>query len=259
MNAKEEILRKMIAEKEIPATIYKYASIDTAKLIVENLSLKFSCPFDFNDPFECKANISTNATLDEIIEFMNFCDIRHEFTPQHKRQKAIEAQSHPATFNETIRKSLEGTTRNTRMCCFSGKNDNILMWSHYANMHKGVCLKFDILQDVDFFYPLLPVLYESDFLEYNYVLSPTLVVDKQIRMKAIDWGYEDELRVIKTNGNDYYNFKKESLSEIIFGCSADNKKIDELKGIVEKMKYSHIGFKQAKQVENKYALCITDL
>lgn len=33
---KEEVLRKMIAAKEIPATIYKYASIDTAKLIVKN-------------------------------------------------------------------------------------------------------------------------------------------------------------------------------------------------------------------------------
>ena len=66
---KEEVLRKMIAAKEIPATIYKYASIDTAKLIVKKSSLKFSCPFDFNDPFECRANISTDATLDEIVKF----------------------------------------------------------------------------------------------------------------------------------------------------------------------------------------------
>ena len=256
---KEEVLRKMIAAKEIPATIYKYASIDTAKLIVKKSSLKVSCPFDFNDPFECRANISTDATLDEIVKFFNFCDRRSEFTPKQKQEKAIEALAYPKVFNETVRKSLEGTTQNTRMCCFSKKNDNILMWSHYANMHKGVCLKFDILQDVDFFYPLLPVLYESDFLAYNYVLNPTLVVDKQIRMKAIDWEYEHELRIIKTNGNDYYNFKKEALTEIIFGCSAEVKEINEIKKIADETKYPSISLKQAKQVEGKYELQIEEL
>jgi hypothetical protein len=25
-----------------------------------------------------------------------------------------------------------------RVCCFSGKNNNILMWSHYANNHQGI-------------------------------------------------------------------------------------------------------------------------
>lgn len=25
--------------------------------------------------------------------------------------------------------------------CLSAKNDNILMWSHYANNHKGIVLK----------------------------------------------------------------------------------------------------------------------
>lgn len=36
-------------EKEI---LYKYVDLNTVKLILENHSLKFSCPDEFNDPFE---------------------------------------------------------------------------------------------------------------------------------------------------------------------------------------------------------------
>ena len=28
------------------------------------------------------------------------------------------------------------------VCCFSEKKDDILMWSHYADGHKGFCLEF---------------------------------------------------------------------------------------------------------------------
>ena len=29
------------------------------------------------------------------------------------------------------------------VCCLSEKHDDVLMWSHYSNGHKGFCLKFE--------------------------------------------------------------------------------------------------------------------
>jgi hypothetical protein len=34
--------------------------------------------------------------------------------------------------------------KNSSVACFSESCDNFLMWSHYANGHRGVCLEFDI-------------------------------------------------------------------------------------------------------------------
>ena len=33
------------------------------------------------------------------------------------------------------------------IACFLSNCDNLLMWAHYADSHKGVCLKFNILED----------------------------------------------------------------------------------------------------------------
>lgn len=49
------------------------------------------------------------------------------------------------------------------------------MWSHYAQDHKGICFKFDIKEDSNFFSPLITVEYKKEvdlniseyFLNYN--------------------------------------------------------------------------------------------
>ena len=33
---------------------------------------------------------------------------------------------------------------NCRIACFSEKNDDILMWAHYADSNKGICIKFEV-------------------------------------------------------------------------------------------------------------------
>lgn len=38
---------------------------------------------------------------------------------------------------------------NSSVACFSEKNDNFLMWSHYAGGHTGVCLEFEVDADPD--------------------------------------------------------------------------------------------------------------
>jgi hypothetical protein len=46
------------------------------------------------------------------------------------------------------RRALEGLrqtlSRDTGLLCFSESWDHLLMWSHYANKHQGICLGFDV-------------------------------------------------------------------------------------------------------------------
>ena len=52
-----------------------------------------------------------------------------------------------------------------RICCFSSRYDSILMWSHYADENKGICVEYD-LGLLDHSNPILrhiyPVIYGKD-------------------------------------------------------------------------------------------------
>lgn len=49
---------------------------------------------------------------------------------------------------DLLRESLDATfsafLENSNVACFSEIKDNFLMWSHYANRHRGICLEFDL-------------------------------------------------------------------------------------------------------------------
>ena len=44
---------------------------------------------------------------------------------------------------------------NSYASCFSARNDNFLMWSHYASKHSGVCLEFELTNDNKFRYEIM--------------------------------------------------------------------------------------------------------
>jgi hypothetical protein len=74
------------------------------------------------------------------------------------------------------------------MLCFSKSWHNPLLWSHYAERHRGIALGFDISSDIlrDIYYVSeRPVLKTIDIEVAQYLLFT----------KYIDWQYEQETRV----------------------------------------------------------------
>ena len=95
-----------------------------------------------------------------------------------------------------------------KVASFTEKNDNLTMWSHYADNHKGVCLEFSIrrLDKKIFNEGIFPVRYENelpnalDFL-FNSLKSgkaPSYgVLSLFCAMHKLDsWSYEEEWRSI---------------------------------------------------------------
>jgi hypothetical protein len=58
----------------------------------------------------------------------------------------------------------EFTKQNLSVCCFCERRDSILMWTHYADQHRGCCIEFDVSSHFipDGVGPLLPVLYKDE-------------------------------------------------------------------------------------------------
>ncbi|MDD3772392.1 MAG: DUF2971 domain-containing protein, partial [Weeksellaceae bacterium] len=116
-------------------TIFKYFNFDLKDLskdkklesFRENY-LWFSKPKFFNDPFDCNMEV--------IKYYNNFLNSIN-------------------TIAEKADDLIINSTKEFGICCFSKTNNNIHMWSHYADSHKGICIEYDSSEFNDYFSQLL--------------------------------------------------------------------------------------------------------
>jgi hypothetical protein len=110
-------------------------------------------------------------------------------------------------------------------------SDNILMWSHYAENHRGVCLEFDA--SVRLFGSAMAVQYRKDYPSFTVNVQNADGVLQTILTKSDVWSYENEFRIvgaIRGNGlpieldGDYLPIG-DALVGVILGCDADEAKI----------------------------------
>jgi len=113
---------------------------------------------------------------------------------------------------------LQAKVNKTGVLCLSATDSNILLWSHYAAGHKGLCLKFAATKYTPFFSLAQCVDYSQEYPQIDLLASPEEQVNAFLRTKAIDWKYEEEWRIIdhdKGPGNQV--FPEEMLVGVIFG------------------------------------------
>jgi hypothetical protein len=129
---------------------------------------------------------------------------------------------------------------NYRIICFSQSCESPLMWAHYADNHKGVCLKFEVHEDdcSDITYPESMGEFVEDKLK-NRSLAFKLAVlcncgiteeefFKILTTKFSEWSYEKETRIFiplndiekLDNGLEYRNFDERiQLKQVILGIN----------------------------------------
>jgi hypothetical protein len=80
------------------------------------------------------------------------------------------------------------------MACFSRLRDSILMWSHYGDRHRGICLGFDVSEDLPY-----QVTYTENIaaLQRGHYRETKEFFIQSITTKYRDWSYEQELRVFE--------------------------------------------------------------
>lgn len=114
--------------------------------------------------------------------------------------------------------------------CMSSNCSSLLMWGHYADSHKGVCLvfRFKSLLDIEKDYIFFPVIYSKDRLKFkNYIvknpngnlLASEKLIKDLLSIKPLDWSYEREFRFLLDEGLEYENgsFYTTSLSRKLYG------------------------------------------
>ena len=124
-NMNNRVLHQRLEEIKngtFPKYIYKFSPINTylTKNLI-NYQIWCSSPISFNDPYDCMFNGKTSI---------------HENQIQVKKGN-----------KKLLAEMLNIEASQMRISCFCDLNKpttrETLMWSHYADSHKGLCIKFD--------------------------------------------------------------------------------------------------------------------
>lgn len=176
-------------------------------------TLYFAAPPALNDPHDCKINIAAAIT-------------RAIPKSSGKRQ---------ALLREILKLGLisliQENIPNLGVCCFSSKLDNSLMWSHYADSHKGVCLYYEIPTNFLAKNQILgvsPVTYRNNPLTHwlvNELDEDTdageacmEITKRVLTMKSKAWSYEREGRLLRHSSGPV-EVPREFLRQVCFGLN----------------------------------------
>jgi hypothetical protein len=249
-----EFHKNLIKSGRLQTEIFKYTKItDDFINSLSECKLLFKSPLEFNDPFDGQINDQTNWTQEYIREFV-------DQNPQAFSiiTRKIAREQPPELFGSFFQTSLRHSIEKIGVSCFSTTNDNLLLWSHYADSHKGLCLSFDITQHPIFFVWTLPMIYSDKYPDYDYIKNRRELVSKIIMTKSDHWSYENEIRVLqKTNG--LFSFNPNCLKDVTFGSRVSQVKIDEIKMKLSPTKFKNIKFKQTKLHKYNYGLDLIDI
>ena len=186
------------------------------------------------------------------IAFKKYEAINKDFPTELKKNKE--------KFLSDIRKAIKEIKDMLLVSCFSKSNDSILLWSHYGDKHKGVCVEFDVdpkdYKEVKYskkrkqidLKTVTAVVLGYDYIgqqvnKDNSALIKTLT--NLLLTKSRDWQYESEYRTIHSVNDadgeniyfedDKYFLKMPQIKRVFVGCRIDEHNLlslrDKFKGI----------------------------
>lgn len=218
---------------EMPSTFYKYRSVDgesmnRVKEIILDDRIFFAPASSFNDPFDLRPVFSLAASPERQKE--DFLRLSRKLDPLlTEPQRETEAMrvmtslmndENLATATTAIQVIHNSYVRaSVGVFCVSTKRDDILMWTHYADSHKGICLEFDGMQTL--MANAQKVEYSQDRVPINlYSDANDVAMRKTLLTKSSHWAYEAEWRLIRDKGPGSASFPAHNLTGVIIGAMA---------------------------------------
>lgn len=248
----QQLIRQRVQDNSLPRHVYRMRPVNRHLLdSLINGELWFSGPQHFNDPFDCNIRMQViHASPQEMKEYYDAHLIR---LLTNRERKEVDVQGLNAeVFERLLNAAASKVIRRKGVACFLSNCEHLLTWAHYADAHKGVCLKFDVQEDEELFSTAKKVVYSKVYPMYDHLRDRNDFVNTMFHAKSIEWQYEGEVRVLKdAPGN--YPFQKDALVEVIFGCRMIEKDLRTLKRLIRRS-YPHCILKQARINPQQFGL-----
>lgn len=154
---------------------YKYMGFN--KNFFENRLLRCTQPEYFNDPFE--GTINKQSLLDQLKN--NNLDNRYDEVIKYYNTSEV-------------------TYKNIGIISLSKTSDNLLMWAHYSNEHRGIVIEFNnrhkqFREMIGSSKCIKPVTYTSKRADVSEYLKKNEFPPTPLLYKSKEWRYEKEVRI----------------------------------------------------------------
>lgn len=239
--------------------------------ILKNKAVWFATPNTFNDPFDCKIRPLKVPNNGEFIG--NFDDMDQLEYYLASRSKEAAEKGDAEEFNEFLYKltkrrndKLEEQAKKYAVMCFSEIHDHGLMWSHYADEHKGIVITFERKEDNMLGRPSCrPVRYSRHYPRISHEeywksrqhASKEYPQDHDVLSMCLftkyeDWFYEKEWRdvIYQSEGNGQLVQLDAKIKGVFFGCRTPS----EDKQIVKDILGDSVEYLQMFQSEDGFHL-----
>jgi len=212
--------------RNVGISLYRFESDNTqhfkdsiTELFEKNL-LYLNIRSELNDPFDTNPIFIGSIDRNDIHELVK----RRTNANRAMRREKIR---HLNDLNSYFDKNFKNVFDSYGIKCFSRTMKNILMWSHYANSHRGICIEFKPKPNTYLSYNV-PVIYSTERpTVQRYVISNKGddLFKKQatllLRSKALNWAYEEEQRVIAfEKAKEKIEIDPEDLISVTFGVKS---------------------------------------
>ena len=228
-------------------------SLEVAKIIISENTLLFSKPSDFNDPFDCDVDI-VDFNFNKLIDVKVADEIKYiksVYSSQGKDNSIFEDKNF---LQRLFRNAQIAKINSFGICCFSLKYDIVLMWSHYADKHMGICLGFNNMLTGKFINLTEEDISEGQ-VEYkarekiNYVSENRyFAIRKLFLSKSKSWSHEKEYRMITLREKPkIQRFNPKFLSEVYFGLRVAEDQIRSFISLCSLNGLNHLKFYRASK------------
>jgi hypothetical protein len=238
----------------IPRSLFKYRSFETNTIrMLCQAEVFFAKPSTFNDPFDCNPTVVRDVDAKEVERLWKNLALKRQVskdTPKAMAKERALRELGEHRYNATeyggrhddggngselyvkylvrdIDAYVKECFKDHGVLSLAGRWNCPLMWSHYANEHRGICIEYTtddhrcgVLAPVN--YNSSRYLKVSDLIEWFLGRSPAArnkVFEQYFLAKASQWKYEKEWRVVsKANGRDGRPFR---IASVHFGVRCD--------------------------------------
>ena len=181
------------------------------ELVIES---KTSKPIPDNHFFKYRSLSNLRYFLDILVNKRLYMATYSELNDPMEGAYLVSGNNSSAT-NQWLQ-LLRSAKHDWRICSFSKKYNNILMWSHYADSHKGCCIECEVVSKP---VNIVNVKYGSQIPPINLNLPPKDAAKDVLSRKLDFWKYEDEVRVLKDvpQGSTKSKFLKIKIHSVYLG------------------------------------------
>lgn len=247
---------------EITELFRYFSKIEFALDVLETKRVFCSRAQSFNDPFD--GSISFEVDLDPA-EFI--ASAHRTYQKQGHNWEGIKSilDAHvlpDGTLTDATKSTIKSTAekyresnKNAGILCLSEDPLSVLMWSHYANKHQGVCIGFtrsetNDLGDDD---ACNPIVYSDVYPKPRFsqlYRKDGALTEELLFTKARDWAYEKEWRMMSDKG-DFHAKIPGPVSRVILGCRFEDGQLNRIK---ESCGSNKVPLFRAHQIPHHFAL-----